>query len=299
MIRLALAFLALTSTATAQGLALPDGAELVDEVTQEAGRLTLILGPWAAGETLREARSGAVTRQVWEVPGTDTGAIAALVETGARAAGHEVLYACETRACGGYDFRMGLEVAPPPEMYVDLADYRYLALARGEERAFVLISRSGGRGFIQVSRIGAPAAPRAASAVAVPAEPDGRQEVAAALDARGRAVLPGLQFATGSAELAEGPVPALDALAAYLAQHPDRRIGLVGHTDALGSLEANVALSRRRAAAVLDALVADYGIDRRQMEAQGMGYLSPLATNLTEAGRELNRRVEAILLPPE
>ena len=295
MIRLALILTIFASAVSAQELAMPDGAQLVDEVRQEPGRLSLLLGPWAAGETRRDVRAGAVTRQVWEVPGADTGAIVALVEAGARAAGYEVLFACATWSCGGYDFRMGLDVAPPPEMFVDLSDYRYLALARGEERAFVLVSRSGGKGFVQVSLIGAPGA-SPASVIAVPAEPIGQEDVGAALDEQGRAVLPGLQFATGSAELAEGRVAALDALAAYLARYPDRRIGLVGHTDASGSLEANVALSRLRARAVLERLVQDYGADRDRIEAEGMGYLSPLATNLTEEGREINRRVEAILL---
>ena len=297
MIRLALALSAFAGAATAQGLVLPDGAELVEEVTAETGRLSLPLGPWAGGEAPRDIRSGPVTRQVWELPATDTGAVAALIETGARAAGYEVLFACASRLCGGYDFRMALEVAPPPAMFVDLADYRYLALAKGEERAFALISRSGGRGFVQLSRVGGAAPPPPAGpAATVPAT---GESVEAALERRGRTILPGLRFATGSADLAEGPVEALDALAAYLARHPDRRIGLVGHTDASGSLEANIALSRRRATAVLERLVADHGVARDRMEAQGMGYLSPLATNLTPEGRESNRRVEAILLSTE
>jgi len=69
----------------------------------------------------------------------------------------------------------------------------------------------------------------------------------------------------------------------------------VGHTDAEGSLDGNIALSRRRAASVLERLVTAYQVDRRQMEAQGMGYLAPIASNLTEEGREANRRVEVIV----
>ena len=77
------------------------------------------------------------------------------------------------------------------------------------------------------------------------------------------------------------------------------RIALVGHTDATGSLEANVAVSRARAVSVRERLIADYGVDATQMDAEGMGYLAPVASNLTPDGRERNRRVEAVLLNVE
>ena len=75
------------------------------------------------------------------------------------------------------------------------------------------------------------------------------------------------------------------------------RVALVGHTDAQGSLDANIALSKRRAQAVADRLVAGHGVARAQLQAEGMGWLAPVATNLTPEGREANRRVEAVVLP--
>jgi OOP family OmpA-OmpF porin len=75
------------------------------------------------------------------------------------------------------------------------------------------------------------------------------------------------------------------------------RVALVGHTDATGSLDANIALSRKRAASVKDRLVRAYGIAVSRLDAEGMGYLAPIASNLTQAGRDANRRVEAVLLP--
>jgi OOP family OmpA-OmpF porin len=110
-------------------------------------------------------------------------------------------------------------------------------------------------------------------------------------------VLDGLAFATGSATLGPGGDAALRALAAYLAATPARRVALVGHTDAQGSVEANIDLSRRRAAAVLARLVAEFGVAPGRLEAHGMGWLAPRATNLTPQGREANRRVEAVALP--
>ena len=119
------------------------------------------------------------------------------------------------------------------------------------------------------------------------------------LEQVGRAVLGDLSFETGSAQLAQGDYASLRALAEYLATTPSRTVALVGHTDSSGGLEANIALSKRRAASVLERLVSVYGADRAQLEAEGMGYLAPLSSNLTEAGRTANRRVEVIVTSTE
>ncbi len=64
-------------------------------------------------------------------------------------------------------------------------------------------------------------------------------------------------------------------------------------------LDANIALSKRRAGTVRDRLVNEYGVPPGRVAAEGMGYLAPVASNLTPEGRERNRRVEALLLPVE
>ncbi len=69
----------------------------------------------------------------------------------------------------------------------------------------------------------------------------------------------------------------------------------MGHTDASGSLAANIALSERRAEAVADALVDRLGADRGRIVAEGVGFLSPIASNQTEEGRQQNRRVEVVV----
>ena len=74
------------------------------------------------------------------------------------------------------------------------------------------------------------------------------------------------------------------------------RIALVGHTDNIGGLDGNIALSVSRAQAVRERLITQYAISPDRLEARGMGYLSPHTTNTTEAGREANRRVEAVVL---
>jgi outer membrane protein OmpA-like peptidoglycan-associated protein len=84
-------------------------------------------------------------------------------------------------------------------------------------------------------------------------------------------------------------------VADWLRANPDGTVALVGHTDASGSLAANVALSERRAEAVAQVLVDSHGVDRTRISAEGVGFLSPLATNQTEEGRQKNRRVEVIV----
>ena len=88
-------------------------------------------------------------------------------------------------------------------------------------------------------------------------------------------------------------------LAAFLLADPARQVALVGHTDAVGALDGNIALSKRRAASVLERLATAYDVPRTQMTAEGMGYLAPLTTNRTSEGRDQNRRVEAVLLNTE
>lgn len=111
----------------------------------------------------------------------------------------------------------------------------------------------------------------------------------------GAVVLQGLDFGTGAAELTDGRYAALAALAAWLAANPDKTVALVGHTDASGGLDGNIVISKRRAASVRTRLIEAYGVPGAQIEAQGVGYLAPIASNATEAGRQKNRRVEAVL----
>ena len=111
----------------------------------------------------------------------------------------------------------------------------------------------------------------------------------------GAVALDDLIFASGKAVLQDQDYASLAALAAWLKANPTQRVTLVGHTDATGSLAANTALSKQRAAAVRDWLIRHYGVAGAQIDAQGAGYLSPRATTQTPEGRALNRRVDVML----
>ncbi len=103
-------------------------------------------------------------------------------------------------------------------------------------------------------------------------------------------------FDFGKAEVKPAFAPTLDKLAAVLVKYDRSFATVVGHTDAVGSEAFNQRLSERRAEAVVDALVAR-GVAPGRMSAAGRGEGEPRADNASEAGRQLNRRVEILVTP--
>jgi outer membrane protein OmpA-like peptidoglycan-associated protein len=114
------------------------------------------------------------------------------------------------------------------------------------------------------------------------------------LDRVGHTVLQGIYFDTDEAVVKPESEAALTEIAKLLNDNPEMTAFIVGHTDMTGSLEHNIDLSSRRAAAVIEALVANHGVSAGRLTPQGVGPLAPVASNDTEAGRALNRRVELV-----
>lgn len=110
----------------------------------------------------------------------------------------------------------------------------------------------------------------------------------------GHASIYGIQFDTDKAELRPSSDAVLREIGKMMKENPDLRLLVVGHTDSTGSFEHNLDLSRRRADAVARALTARYGVAATRLKAQGAGPIAPVATNRTEAGKALNRRVELV-----
>ena len=88
----------------------------------------------------------------------------------------------------------------------------------------------------------------------------------------------------------------LNAVATVLNGFPETDVLIAGHTDSTGSEEYNQRLSERRAATVMQYLIAQ-GVDPRRIDARGFGERYPIADNSTEQGRALNRRVEIRIRP--
>jgi len=121
---------------------------------------------------------------------------------------------------------------------------------------------------------------------------------AAAMDgglaSSGHVVVNGILFDTGKADVKPESAPALEEVAKLLKQNPTLKVYVVGHTDNVGSLAANIDLSKRRAAAVVQSLTTTYGISTASLQAYGNGPYAPVASNHSEDGRALNRRVELV-----
>lgn len=307
---LCLGLMGLAATpAGAVTLDLPAGA-VKSGADAPGGAIYLPVKPSAGGTVPQREYAGAVTRQVWRVDGLgDTHALMAPLRAQLGEQGFETVFDCDTEACGGFDFRFALEVLPEPAMHVDLGDFRYLLATSEAETVALVVSRRDSTGFVQITAIREGAAPEGGGtevSVEPGTEPAGEQggdftpgSLAEMLETTGHVVLDDLDFALGTTDLGEGPYASLQELAAYLIAHPDRQIALVGHTDAIGGLDVNITVSRRRAISVLERLARAYEVPKAQMTAQGVGYMAPRASNLTEEGRTANRRVEAVLISTE
>lgn len=289
----------------------PANAELTAEVVRADDSYLLPVGPFSQGTIETRRIEGRIVQQAWriEAQAMTTLQLLAPMRATLRDGGYDILYECSGEECGGFDFRFETDVLPAPDIFVDLSDFRYLSARGGDaERpddfVSLLVSRMGATGYVQIIHA-VPGDAVDGGPAAVPAEvkPGGAEPessgIAQGLMREGHVILQDLDFESGSVALGDGPYESLAALAAFLKGDAARRIALVGHTDTVGGLQPNTDLSRRRAAAVLERLVSAHGVPRDQVESGGMGYLAPIATNMTAEGREANRRVEAILLGAE
>lgn len=108
-------------------------------------------------------------------------------------------------------------------------------------------------------------------------------------------ILGDVLFETGNANLIPIALQNLKKLAAFLSDHPEHKILVIGHTDNVGSTTYNAHLSLQRAQSVRAALIKN-GIEPERVVAKGLGEKSPIATNDSSIGRQQNRRVEISLI---
>ncbi len=120
------------------------------------------------------------------------------------------------------------------------------------------------------------------------------EAMGADLQEYGRVVLDGLVFDFDKATLKPESDAALEVIAGFLKDNPDRTFYVVGHTDSVGTFAYNSKLSAERAAAVVAELQARFDIAADRLEPHGVGPLSPVFSNGQETGKEKNRRVELV-----
>lgn len=104
---------------------------------------------------------------------------------------------------------------------------------------------------------------------------------------------------TSASDLTPAGKKILDGVGNFLNAYPGGKVVTRGHTDNRGKAEANQAASEKRAQKVREYLVAYQNVSPGRVTAEGVGSAQPVATNASEAGRALNRRVELIVLTGE
>jgi OOP family OmpA-OmpF porin len=210
-------------------------------------------------------------------------------------ASFSTLFSCVKQDCG--DIPKHVEKGP---IYMALwgeGDHRCLAtrLSRAEGDVYVslYITKNGsggparGRAMVQLDVIELkPMEDKMVVAEASAMERD--------LASAGRVAVYGILFDFDKDTMRPDSKPQLDEIGKLLADSPELKVLIVGHTDSDGSHEYNLDLSQRRAASVAAALARDYGVDRMRLTPIGVGMAAPVATNRTEAGQMLNRRVELV-----
>jgi len=121
-------------------------------------------------------------------------------------------------------------------------------------------------------------------------------EMAAELAESGKLALYGIRFALDSAEISRDSAKALAQIGQLLIRDEQLQLRIEGHTDSTGSAAHNLELSQRRADAIKTYLVDTFGVEPSRLETRGFGADRPVASNDTEGGRALNRRVELVRL---
>ena len=213
-------------------------------------------------------------------------------EQSLNAEGFAALFRCKNDTCGGRNFNHA--VAAYHYFGEDHEDQRFLAaqLVRPEGDVFVSLyvaMHKGGENAVRVQLDVIELQAMQEKMVVVDAD-----AMAKGISEQGHIALYTVFFATDSADLVPDATPALDQIAQLLRQTPQLKLMVVGHTDNHGKLDYNKDLSRRRAAAVVTALVSRYNIQQHRLSADGVAWLAPVASNRDAQGRAKNRRVELV-----
>jgi OOP family OmpA-OmpF porin len=307
-------FAALVVASSAVALDLPASARMTAERVTERDRYNAPVAPFDGATIPVQSLDGQIVRRTWRLSGVNFTPLQILEPLHAQyeAEGYETILDCMADRCGGFDFRFGIEVLPAPAIFVNLQNFQFLTLRKGSaaapEAIVSLLASSApnvahlqiiearareGAGLLDVATI-EPEDPVVLERDHAPSEPVNTLQDD--LETHGFHVLDGLEFETGATALGPGPFTVLADLATYLTENPGVRIALVGHTDVVGGLDQNLLISKDRARSVRQRLIDAYGIAPRRLDAEGIAYLAPRASNRTANGRQFNRRVEAVIV---
>ncbi|WP_173931445.1 OmpA family protein [Chelativorans sp. Marseille-P2723] len=210
-------------------------------------------------------------------------------------AGFQVLFSCAREECG--DIPNDIESGPRYMLLWGAGDHHFLSgkLSGPQGNVYVSVyitrNNSGGpardRAMVQLDIV--EARPMESRMVFVEASAM-QQDLATG----GRVVLYGIQFDFDKDTLRPESEVQIAEIAKLLNDDPALSVLVVGHTDMSGGFDYNMDLSKRRASRVTEALARDHGIAGARLTSVGVGPAAPVASNESEDGRALNRRVEIV-----
>ena len=302
-----------------------EGSVILTYSKKDFDEYTLPIGP-AEGlsSNTRITRSaqleGGLTRITYLAPeGRSTLEVFRNFETELKAAGYTVLFSGAGESLGGnFAYASGFKDVHLPGIghaslfVLDTGDHRFLAArqrrAEGEVHVALYIGAipshmvnfisidpekttgthpAGGQVVYQIDVV--VSKPMDAGMVTVAAG-----DMAAGIASTGSVALYGILFDTNSAEIKPASTSTLQEIAKLLKNQPGLKLLVVGHTDSVGSFEANQDLSQRRAASVVRTLTTVHGVEAARLVPVGVSFAAPIAPNKTEEGRARNRRVQLV-----
>lgn len=124
----------------------------------------------------------------------------------------------------------------------------------------------------------------------------GKPDMRSKLLTEGKLISYGIYFDVNKDIVKPESYPSIKEIATILKENENVKVKIVGHTDSDGDDKSNLDLSKRRAAAVKQVLVNDFGIEDSRLQFDGKGESAPVALNNSVTNKALNRRVEFIKL---
>ena len=245
----------------------------------------LLTGPASAKPQKVETVGGRVTRMLLRGPkDRSLFEIYTNYEEALRKDGFSTIYKCAKKECGA---------GPVPEMgtnFTGSVEQYYLAAKKNRPTGTLYVSlmvndHHNPAVRVHVIELGA----MQTGMVKVTAD-----QMSKDLAATGKVVLYSILFDTGKADIRPESDATIAEIAKFLAANASVKIYVVGHTDNVGTYDANADLSKRRAEAVVKVLTTKHGLAAARLRGVGVASVAPVATNRTAQGRQMNRRVELV-----
>jgi OOP family OmpA-OmpF porin len=272
------------------------GTEIQQYNVAQFDEFALPLGPIADTDVYADSQhlEGKVTKIKYSMPETRSGLeVQRSYQDALEKAGFKTLYACSGAQCFSDKYAHGYSTCISGIWCTNCAEpMRYLAakLARPEGDIYVSLvvekDKYEGGTWLTVVEV----KPMESGLVTVKSAETMNTDIGS----RGHTPVYGVYFDTGKAVVKPESEPTLAEIVKLLNANPDMKLRVVGHTDNVGAMAYNMKLSEQRAAAVVAALVMQHHIQAARLDSAGVGPLSPVTTNRTEAGRAKNRRVELV-----